>query len=498
MASYLAAILILHRPNLCQHLYPHSLLQSLATPQTLHKRMLNLGKQGGSGGRVSFKVVDQGAEILRKPQRVNFAPGNSLKEYDPDTVVEGPNIKKAEAAVTRPEDRKLSNTVAKLMEFLRRPRSMKPFNSKKYYKSHIIGPGPFDIPIMQERNLLHPLVGMENRDRVVDNFIKEFKMTSTRIEPKAGPEGTLNFLKNKSFKQPSTNVLKNHQQIEKQLRTTLEKDGAEQIQKMTRMIQQVLGESTSTGASAIPNLVKKISAYKSKMLLRDQTKIISYLPEDQRYLTRLIGFFGPKNVLVPVVDEAIQRGHFTREAKWFSKRPNDFIPQLENIQKELGKLVGYNQELELGAARGAPDPKIMATINKLESRLIADLGGRDQLKYALKDIESWDIHKGLMQEMNNPKSTHSLLLQLIEPWGYLRQYKKIPLKQQPYKEFGVIHTTEKANLKLLDTKAAPFALNLIQAQLDTAAKLRRVEQNINDVLTEEALMALTNSLKAQK
>lgn len=125
---------------------------------------------------------------------------------------------------------------------------------------------------------------MENRDRVVDNFIKEFKMTSTRIEPKAGPEGTLNFLKNKSFKQPSTNVLKNHQQIEKQLRSqlkeldkllkyeaTLEKDGAEQIQKMTRMIQQVLGESTSTGASAIPNLVKKISAYKSKMLLRDQT-----------------------------------------------------------------------------------------------------------------------------------------------------------------------------------------------------------------------------------
>lgn len=66
--------------------------------------MLNLGKQGGSGGRVSFKVVDQGAEILRKPQRVNFAPGNSLKEYDPDTVVEGPNIKKAEAAVTRPEE----------------------------------------------------------------------------------------------------------------------------------------------------------------------------------------------------------------------------------------------------------------------------------------------------------------------------------------------------------------------------------------------------------
>ena len=73
---------------------------------------------------------------------------------------------------------------------------------------------------------------------------------------------------------------------------------------------------------------------------------------------------------------------------------------------------------------------------------------------------------------------HGLLLQLIEPWGYMCQYEKIPENKLPYNKWGV----EIKNLKLLDARATPYALKVIQEQLNTAAGLRRVKWNIHNLL----------------
>ena len=136
--------------------------------------------------------------------------------------------------------------------------------------------------------------------------------------------------------------------------------------------------------------------------------IKSYLPKDQNYLTQLIGLLGPKNVLAPVLDEAIRSNDLMGEAKWLSTLPEDFISKVKGIQEELGKLVFFNQENELKTAlesttvlKDKPDPNIMTSIEELEKQLIEDLGGHGNLKIALDNIESWDMHKWLMQEMDS-------------------------------------------------------------------------------------------------
>ena len=96
------------------------------------------------------------------------------------------------------------------------------------------------------------------------------------------------------------------------------------------------------------------------------------------------------------------------EAKWLSTLPEDFISKVKGIQEELGKLVFFNQENELKTAlesttvlKDKPDPNIMTSIEELEKQMIEDFGGHGNLKIALDNIESWDMHKWLMQEMDS-------------------------------------------------------------------------------------------------
>lgn len=498
--------------------------------------MLGLGKQG-KAGHVGLTSAEQGAESIHQPLLTNLGPDGQLEVHSQEDGMNVRNPNKAQTAATRSEkldpprrapsntdpapsegilqepigppnpsadnvlvrfwkavSQKLSDAVARLKEFLRRPRSKKPIYSENYRPSDITGSGPFDIPIKQETNPLHPLVETGNRDQ----FFKEFKRRSNRFQRMETPGIIQRFLRKTPPKQSADIIFKNHQSVEKELRSQLqqldallkeesrlEESIAKGVKFLTSEIRDMLPKSTRMGASAIPNLVEKISDYKSTVLLNDQTRIKLYLPEDQEYLVRLIGFLGPKNVLAPMVHDAIQRSHLMGEAKWLSENPKDFIPKLEGIQKELGKLIAFNQEIELKAAKGTPmslkdepDPKIMATIKKIENQLIEDLGGREKLKIALDDIESWDIHKGLMKKMKDKSSVHGLLLQLIEPWGYMRRYEKIPENKLPYNEWGV----EVKNLQLLDARAKHYALEVIQEQLKTAAGLRRVERNIHDIL----------------
>jgi hypothetical protein len=121
-------------------------------------------------------------------------------------------------------------------------------------------------------------------------------------------------------------------------------------------------------------------------------------------LSRLVGFFGPKDVLLPYAEETLKTKQLDQFFKFDSNDPAEFVKQVGVIQKQLAKMVEYNQDAELATAMGSswqkfPDSSVQE-IRRLEDKMIANFGGRENIKSVLHHIEQSDIHKGFMREMN--------------------------------------------------------------------------------------------------
>jgi hypothetical protein len=128
--------------------------------------------------------------------------------------------------------------------------------------------------------------------------------------------------------------------------------------------------------------------------------INSHLEQEQNYLTRLINFFGPKNLLLPYAKEAIiNTKGFESIAPFVYKNPEGFIQKLEAIQQSLAKMVGLNQGSKLATSEEISSA--MNEINTLEKDLVYNFGRRDEIERALDSIEKSDIHQGFMQEMKS-------------------------------------------------------------------------------------------------
>jgi hypothetical protein len=119
--------------------------------------------------------------------------------------------------------------------------------------------------------------------------------------------------------------------------------------------------------------------------------------KERQYLSHLIGLFGPKNVLLPYLEEAIKTKTFQLSSPLIYNHPAEFLQKLEAVQQVLGEII----ESE---AHGWPNIKERVFANKrfakLEDDLFSKFGGREQIQSALDNIKKSDMHKSFMKEMN--------------------------------------------------------------------------------------------------
>ncbi|PLW18843.1 hypothetical protein PCANC_06627 [Puccinia coronata f. sp. avenae] len=330
------------------------------------------------------------------------------------------------------------------------------------------GPGAFGIGIKKQTYLYEPLAEHGNLDLEIDLYFRN-------------PH--LEMIKNFKYSFVSRGI-QNHmkQELQRvfgdfgltlQSQAKAEKSLQPEIEQLGTFLQKSLTNKYDSSSDAMKNLAERLSAYKSERLLKDQESIASYLPEEQRYLSRLV----------------------------VSNDPAEFVKQVGVIQKQLAKMVEYKQDAELATAMGSswqkfPDSSVQE-IRRLEDQMIANFGGRENIKSVLHHIEQSDIHKGFMREMNDPASENGALIQMIEPWGYLWKYQKIPHKQLPYKEFGMKEDGQ--SLKKLKEKLSPFAHDVIKTRLRDAASVRaaemRAEDKLNEIMTPQGIQDFASSLQ---
>jgi hypothetical protein len=102
-----------------------------------------------------------------------------------------------------------------------------------------------------------------------------------------------------------------------------------------------------------------------------------------------------------------------------------------------------------------------------------------------------------LKKKKDPASENGALIQMIEPWGYLRKYQKIPHKQLPYEEFGM--KKDGQSLKKLKEKLSPFAHDVIETRLRDAASVRaaemRAEDKLNEIMTPQGIQDFASSLQ---
>ncbi|POW14838.1 hypothetical protein PSTT_02636, partial [Puccinia striiformis] len=406
-------------------------------------------------------------------------------------------LKSMLARIRKSIGNKASRLFSNISVFFQRPRSGR--HSRKAPATR-----PFDHPV-KKTGLHHHLLTRENLDPEVDKFIdgiSSVKNNSPKNIAQGKRQNSINISNNlkKNFQEPV--AMHGESYIKEQVHKVFEefhkaleyeeriienlKSHSEAIAKQTSNI--LLGTDVSDDG-AIRRLAKKISAYRSKILLKDQKAIQSFLPVEQKYLSRLLGFFGPNNIFFPYIDEIFETRYYTgaMDSDLYDERK--FLQEIEGVQGELSKLVHFNQEVQL-LSRGKthlqefyPDPAIKASILVWESKLITLFGGRDQFISLLNDIESWDLYRGFMHELKNPKSETGYLLQLLEPWGYFRQYLKIHQEDQPYIGFYKSMNHHSVN-----------ASKIIRNHMYISARFRKVEHDLEKIFQPDGLKAFIISL----
>jgi hypothetical protein len=132
------------------------------------------------------------------------------------------------------------------------------------------------------------------------------------------------------------------------------------------------------------------------------TGIQSYLPKDQKYLSKLLGFFGPDNVFLPHIKDAIKKRYYPGNFRLVPEPQDSFLQGLEGIQTKLSELITFKQDTELAKAKQLNFPRHPDTTEllRLEESFAAKFGGRDKVKGALKKIKNWDLYKSLMKKLN--------------------------------------------------------------------------------------------------
>ncbi|PLW25997.1 hypothetical protein PCASD_25699 [Puccinia coronata f. sp. avenae] len=247
----------------------------------------------------------------------------------------------------------------------------------------------------------------------------------------------------------------------------------------------------------------EMAAYKSDRLAKDQKMIWKSLPRKQKYLARVLGFLGPKNVLAPHVAVAFKEKLSERKLKWNKEITKDsFVQHLQLLQVELAQVARVGQMTSSLKSSNSKDSltrhfcdQSISALTNHEHVLIDAFGGRSKFNEALDMIENLDFYQNFKQELKMPRSITGCQLQFLEPWGYEHNYSDIPAEYQLEKKMG-IHESQHSLQRI--EKQAPVALEIINEKLDIFIQVRKEERRIQNILTPLGLQHFTNYLDGIK
>ncbi|KAA1123619.1 hypothetical protein PGTUg99_021229 [Puccinia graminis f. sp. tritici] len=426
-----------------------------------------------------------------KVNGVKFNPDVRLHEYSlhPDAPP-APNFKKALADLPRLDPWmvrawktlkvKLSSIKQRIITFFRPPAP----------------PGPFDLRFDRQRELSQLLLAKKGVDlgpdieRFLQKSLKDYSKPEPYLQEKYNPR------LDKYWKPRLKKSVRGLQDI------LIEDDAAKQSitvrgKEISHNIQPIM-QKGKMGSDPVVALGKKLATENSKILAKDQKIIKSYLPEDQKYLSGLLGFFGPKNVLSPHIQALFQERVQFRDwnfGEFVDAGP--FVQKVEQVQEKLAEMARFRRVAYLAKTEGhpfdkQPPPELMVQITEIESQLVTTFGGRDKFVNALNMIKESDIHKGFMHELNNPRSLTGHHLQFLEPWGYYHKSSEIPVGELNLKRLGV--TEDMDSIKTIDGQSA-IALGIIQNRLEFTAKAQKGVEKIEEFLTPEGLQSFLEYMK---
>ncbi|PLW10482.1 hypothetical protein PCANC_07101 [Puccinia coronata f. sp. avenae] len=217
--------------------------------------------------------------------------------------------------------------------------------------------------------------------------------------------------------------------------------------------------------------------------------------KDQKYLSRIFGIMGPKNILEPWVKLAFKPK--TRCRRLVSKVPGryNFFWQLKRIQMDFA-MVARLERLR-GFSKATQDDEMIykalqRKIRKREFKMAKYCGGHHELRIALDIIEDMDLHKTFMRVLSNPTEPDHFQFQFIEPWGRLREYHEIGDKKLIYSKLGIYQTED--NLKKI-MKQGGIAWADIRWGMKSSAKITREEHTLMQMVTQEGFEKIFHDLK---
>ncbi|WAQ89492.1 hypothetical protein PtA15_11A181 [Puccinia triticina] len=357
-----------------------------------------------------------------------------------------------------------------------------------YYRPPPSVSGPFDLRLKRQRELSQLVLAHKgvdlgpHVDAYLNQILGEFHKHAGYLQENHSPSlvETWGARLKTSFSQFQKLVVEDDEKMERMM--------ARYNKQIARDMPEILGKNK--GAEAVLTLGKKLAAYKSKTLAEDQKIVRFDLPEEQQYLSELLGFFGPNKVLAPEIRALFQEKVHWREWKLTQFVDSEkIIPNLNKIQDNLEEVARFNRKADIARKLKKPvdmQPyhNLIAEIRKTESELVTAFGGLDRFKDALSTVKELDIYKKFMQELKNPQSVMGHQLQFLEPWGYSRTSAENSETYRPFKKFGLRKSTDSINK--LD-ELTPITLEIIQTRLASVRKAQKAEEKIEKIMTPEGL-----------
>ncbi|OAV90873.1 hypothetical protein PTTG_28163 [Puccinia triticina 1-1 BBBD Race 1] len=166
---------------------------------------------------------------------------------------------------------------------------------------------------------------------------------------------------------------------------------SQQILSNLRAILVIDPASSKTGTDPLVRLFKQLSKYQYEKLLVDRGVIQTYLAEESPYLVDLFGFFGPRDVILPMIKAEVEQQ--VRSGR-----------KLEVLQRKLAELVAFDHQVNLAMVdtfRACPGyPKwLVNKIQVLGRDLVTSFSSLEELDSILIAIENMDVYQGFMNEL---------------------------------------------------------------------------------------------------
>jgi hypothetical protein len=146
------------------------------------------------------------------------------------------------------------------------------------------------------------------------------------------------------------------------------------------------------------------------------------LPEEQKYLSKIIGFMGPNNVFEPLIKLGFSE-YFKQEAVAYHNSSHilkSIWKEMWDMKLKFAEVIKYKNFSDLSHA--AEDSlvvldyqKFLKDIDSQESYLLCLFGGHEKLERAIEMVEHTNLYQRFAQELKNESLTIILLRKIFHP-----------------------------------------------------------------------------------